>query len=74
MIYKYDATMDKCPLPLVKMRLILKKMTQIDRCIIRIADKGSKTDIPKYLQEKGFQYTMAQLDSSVLELTITTGN
>ncbi len=70
MIYQYDATKDKCPLPLVKMRLMLKKMTDEDSCIISIADEGSKSDIPKYLQEKGFQYSVRQLPSSVIELHI----
>ena len=73
MIYEYDATNDKCPLPLVKMRVILNKMTQADCCVLRIADAGSKSDIPRYLQDKGFQYLKFQLDTQVVELRITTG-
>ncbi|WP_206486373.1 sulfurtransferase TusA family protein [Thalassotalea sp. G2M2-11] len=73
MIYEYDATGDKCPLPLVKMRLILKKMTTLDSFVLRIADKGSKSDIPKYLQDKGFQYSIANITAQVQELVITTG-
>ncbi len=74
MIYQYDATGDSCPLPLVKMRLLLKKMTSDDTCIMQIADQGSKSDIPNYLQNKGWHYTMNQLSANIIELTITTGN
>lgn len=73
MIYEYDATNDKCPLPLVKMRIMLKKLTHNDCCIIKITDQGSKSDIPNYLQTKGYQYTQQQLGSSIVEFHITTG-
>jgi len=70
MIYQYDATNDKCPYPLVKMRLMLKDMVDNDVCIIRLADKGSKSDIPRYLDSKGYQYNLVDVDSSIVELHI----
>lgn len=70
MIYKYDAIHEKCPLPLVKMRQILNKMTKDDSCIITLSDKGSLTDIPKYLNEKGYRYSVRHLSNSVTELHI----
>ncbi|GAA6204484.1 MULTISPECIES: sulfurtransferase TusA family protein [Thalassotalea] len=73
MIYQYDASKDKCPLPLVKMRVLLKKLQAQDTCIIRLADLGSKSDIPKYLTAKGYQYTQQQLDNSIVEFHIKTG-
>jgi tRNA 2-thiouridine synthesizing protein A len=73
MIYQYDASKDKCPLPLVKMRVLLKKLQSDDTCIIRLADQGSKSDIPKYLATKGYQYTQQQLDNSIVEFHIKTG-
>ena len=73
MNYEYDASKEKCPLPLVKMRIILKKLKQNDIFVIRIADHGSKSDIPKYLTSKGFQYTQQQLSHSIVELHIKTG-
>jgi TusA-related sulfurtransferase len=73
MIYKYDARKDKCPLPLVKMRFMLKKLRDNDTCIILIADQGSKSDIPKYLSTKGYQYTQQQLEDSIVEFHIKTG-
>ncbi len=70
MIYEYDATQDKCPLPLVKLRVVLKKMAEKDSCIIRLADNGSKSDIPKLLDKQQYPYTAKQLDGNVLELHI----
>lgn len=71
MQFEYDASQDACPLPLVKLRVILKKMTVNDTCMIRIADKGSKQDIPKLLTQLGYHFTRAQIDSQVVELIIT---
>ncbi|MCO4798048.1 MAG: sulfurtransferase TusA family protein [Colwelliaceae bacterium] len=73
MIYKYDASNEQCPLPLVKMRLTLKKLKDNDSYFIRIADNGSKSDIPNYLTNKGYQYTQQQLDNSIVELHIKIG-
>lgn len=70
MLYQYDATQDKCPLPLVKMRVMLKKMQQQDACMIRIADKGSKKDIPNLLNKQGYSYTIKQINDTVVELHI----
>lgn len=70
MLHEYDATNDKCPLPLVKMRVILKKMQASDKCSIRIADKGSKNDIPKYLVKTGYLFSSTTLDNGVVELLI----
>ncbi len=70
MIYEYDATLDKCPLPLVKLRVILKKMADKDSCIIRIADKGSKSDIPKLLDQQKYCFTVKELVGDVVELHI----
>lgn len=73
MVYEYNGINEKCPLPLVNMRLILKKMTASDLCVIKISDQGSKQDIPKYLTEKGYDFSLQQLDSSIVELQIKTG-
>ena len=70
MIYTYDATNDKCPFPLVKMRQILKKMTAGDSLIITLSDRGSLTDIPNYLTEKGYIFSVKHLSNSVTELHI----
>lgn len=71
MFYQYDATTEKCPVPLVQLRLILKKMSIDDHCVIKISDVGSKKDIPKLLTKQGFNFTESWLDNAVLELNIT---
>jgi len=70
MQHVYDATLDKCPLPLVKMRVILKKMSANDSCLIKIADKGSKKDIPKYLSLSSYSYSHEIFDNGVVEILI----
>jgi len=70
MLYEYDATRDKCPLPLVKMRVILKKMHANDKCLISINDKGSKSDIPKYLTKAGYVYSCKECEAGIVELLI----
>jgi len=73
MQYEYDGTHEKCPLPLVKTRLILKKMRPEDSCILRIADTGSKNDIPKLLTKHGYSFSQTNVSASVVELIIKIG-
>jgi tRNA 2-thiouridine synthesizing protein A len=70
MIYEYDATQDKCPIPLVNLRLLLRKLTPIDSCLIRICDNGSKKDIPKLLTKQGYYFEQRNLDKYIVELMI----
>ncbi|MFT5759171.1 MAG: tRNA 2-thiouridine synthesizing protein A [Alteromonadaceae bacterium] len=70
MLHEYDATQDKCPLPLVNMRMILKKMQHDDVCLLRIRDKGSLKDIPKYLASAGYIFTQRIVDTTSVELSI----
>ncbi|QOL25181.1 sulfurtransferase TusA family protein [Thalassotalea sp. LPB0316] len=73
MHFEYDATKEKCPLPLVKLRVILKKMQPSDTCMIQISDKGSIKDIPKLLKEQGFQFNLKQISTATTQIDITTG-
>ena len=70
MQYEYDATAEKCPLPLVKMRVILNKMQQGDSCLMQISDKGSIKDIPKLLKKQGYSFSEKYLNKSILQLHI----
>jgi len=70
MIFQYDASKEKCPLPLVNLRLILKKMGQEDSCILKISDKGSVTDIPKLLKKLGLYYHQSCIDNNVVKIII----
>ena len=70
MLYKYDGTGEKCPLPLVKMRVILRKMQKGDTFLLQISDKGSIKDIPKLLTKQGYQFTEQFINQDVLQLMI----
>jgi tRNA 2-thiouridine synthesizing protein A len=71
MIFQYDASQEKCPLPLVNLRLLLKKMRNDDTCVIKITDNGSIEDIPKLLVKLGYKHTLISIDEGVVEITIT---
>jgi len=70
MIFQYDASHEKCPLPLVNLRLILKKMKKEDVCVLKIRDLGSKENIPKLLAKLGYCYNQSPIDNNVVEITI----
>ena len=70
MIYEYDATQDRCPVPLVNLRLLLRKLTPFDSCLIRICDNGSKKDIPKLLMKQGFYFEQRKVNERIIELII----
>ncbi|RHW77383.1 sulfurtransferase TusA family protein [Colwellia sp. RSH04] len=70
MIHKYDGTQEKCPVPLVNMRLILKKMAVDDQCVIRINDLASVSDIPKFLIKQGYCYSQQTIANGIIEITI----
>ncbi|SET58320.1 sulfurtransferase TusA family protein [Thalassotalea agarivorans] len=71
MEYRYDGTQEKCPLPLVKTRVILNKMAQGDRCWVLLSDGGSKSDIPRYLKRKQIPHTITTLENNNIEIVIT---
>ena len=70
MLYKYDGTEEKCPLPLVKMRVILKKMNFEDSLTINISDKGSIKDIPQLLAKQGYVFTQRYINESEKKKTV----
>jgi len=74
MIYHYDGSKEKCPLPLVNLRLIIKKMKKGDVCIIKLRDSGSKEDIPKLLSKLHYCYKQSCIDSNVVEITLSKDN
>ena len=71
MIYKYDGRGEKCPVPLVKLRLLLKKMQDGDQCIITIDDSGSIKDIPKLLDKQGYFYQKQTTEMGIVEISIS---
>lgn len=70
MLYEYDATKEKCPLPLVNLRVLLKKMQLNDICLMQILDKGSKKDIPNLLIKLGYSFEQRALANGIIEFEI----
>ena len=70
MIYTYDGRGERCPVPLINLRLLLKKMTVGDKCIILISDLGSAKDIPKFLNKAGFNYHRNNIGNGIIELIV----
>ena len=70
MNYHYDASAEACPLPLVKLRVLLKKMKHGDSCRLLIKDTGSKSDIPRLLDKLNYPYTSSVDDNGIQELNI----
>jgi len=70
MIFNYDGSNDKCPVPLVTMRLLLKKMQAGDQCIVLIKDPGSLKDIPKLLTKQGYYYSQHGVSDGIVKVII----
>ncbi len=70
MIYKYDGIGKKCPVPLVQLRLLLKKMHYGDKCIVTINDSGSLKDIPKLLNKQGYQYSEHSVGDGIVQISV----
>jgi tRNA 2-thiouridine synthesizing protein A len=70
MIYKYDGRGEKCPVPLVNLRLLLKKMHDGDQCFISIDDIGSINDIPKLLDKHGYFYQKQTIENGIVEIKV----
>jgi len=70
MIYKYDGTGEKCPVPLVQLRLLLKKMRSGDNCIVTINDLGSIKDTPKLLTKQGYQYSEQIVGDGIVQISV----
>lgn len=74
MIYKYDGRGKKCPVPLVNLRFLLKKMQDGDQCIISIDDIGSINDIPMLLEKQGYFYQERIMDDGIVEIKVNACN
>jgi TusA-related sulfurtransferase len=73
MIYKYDGCGFKCPIPLIKVRLLLKNILATDQCLITLDDSGSIKDIPRYLQKKGYVFIIKKLTNNTIQIKINYG-
>jgi tRNA 2-thiouridine synthesizing protein A len=66
-----ELTAYRCPLPLVNIKLALKRMQAGEQLRVTLSDSGSRQDVPAFLKNQG--HGLAELSSNehCLELLIT---
>lgn len=68
-----DLTPWRCPEPLIRLKLWLKEARGGQAVTIRLADAGSRQDIPAYLQRQGHQVTVQQEPDHTLSVQLVVG-
>ncbi|MGL5496786.1 MAG: sulfurtransferase TusA family protein [Aeromonas sobria] len=68
-----DLTPWRCPEPLIRLKLWLKDAKSGQTVTIRLADVGSRQDIPVYLQRQGHYVEMQQQSDNTLSLQLVVG-
>ncbi|GGN34414.1 MULTISPECIES: sulfurtransferase TusA family protein [Marinomonas] len=65
-----DAREDRCPMPLLKTKMALSKMTIGQRLCVMASDSGSLKDIPQYVTLVGLSLLSVQEDNAVYTFVI----
>ena len=65
-----DAREDRCPMPLLKAKLLLNKMAIGERLCIQACDSGSLKDIPQYVDLVGFSLLSVSEETDVYTFLI----
>ncbi|EKP0261651.1 sulfurtransferase TusA family protein [Aeromonas sobria] len=68
-----DLTPWRCPEPLIRLKLWLKDAKSGQTVTIRLADAGSRQDIPIYLQRQGHHVELQQQSGNTLSLQLVVG-
>ena len=68
-----DLTPWRCPEPLIRLKLWLREAKSGQTVTIRLADTGSRQDIPAYLQRQGHHVEMQQQPDNTLSLQLVVG-
>ena len=68
-----DLTPWRCPEPLIRLKLWLREAQSGQTVTIRLADAGSRQDIPLYLQRQGHHVEMQQQPDNTLSLQVVVG-
>ncbi|ELM3615230.1 SirA family protein [Aeromonas sobria] len=68
-----DLTPWRCPEPLIRLKLWLKDAKSGQTVTIRLADAGSRQDIPVYLQRQGHHVELQQQSGNTLSLQLVVG-
>lgn len=70
MQFNLDTSKQICPIPLLKLKLVMRQCQVGDRIIQLVSDKSSVKDIPAWLNKKGHLVTVSQVSNNLFELTI----
>lgn len=65
-----DAREDRCPMPLLKVKMALSKMSKDECLCVQTCDAGSLKDIPQYVDLVGFSLLATSEDSNVYTFVI----
>ena len=68
-----DLTPWRCPEPLIRLKLWLREAKSGQPVTIRLADAGSRQDIPAYLHRQGHHVEMQQQPDNTLSLQLVVG-
>ncbi|WNC70145.1 sulfurtransferase TusA family protein [Thalassotalea nanhaiensis] len=66
----YDGRLEKCPLPLVKTKLLLKQLTAGQSLTLFLADPGSIQDIPRLLSKLNIPFEQSLIAEHQVKITI----
>ncbi|TRX56990.1 sulfurtransferase TusA family protein [Thalassomonas sp. M1454] len=67
---EYDATAEKCPVPLVQTKLLIRQLESGQALKVLLTDPGSIQDIPKFLTMKGIRFELNKYRQNIVELTL----
>ena len=68
-----DLTPWRCPEPLIRLKLWLREAKSGQTVTIRLADAGSRQDIPAYLQRQGHNFWLRQEPDNTIFLQLVVG-
>ncbi|WP_227096283.1 sulfurtransferase TusA family protein [Aeromonas veronii] len=68
-----DLTPWRCPEPLIRLKLWLREAQSGQTVTIRLADAGSRQDIPAYLHRHGHHVEVQQQPDNTLSLQLVVG-
>lgn len=69
-----DATNMRCPMPLLKTKMVLKSLEPGTILLVLATDSGAKRDIPKYIGSSLHTLVAENVDQSVYQFYIKVGN
>ncbi|MCH4294296.1 MULTISPECIES: sulfurtransferase TusA family protein [Shewanella] len=66
-----DLTAFRCPVPLVQVKLALKKLPAGETLEVALLDSASRRDVPAFLEKQGYRVEKTRDDQSCLTLRIS---